>query len=221
MESPQINRNDSEEGRSASTSSSSQLFIPENLDLPDDTFRMSLDYISIGENVTIGDRDSSVDTNNLIIDTATPCNTPLDLDDSLTPSKEKSPPILDTPKREEAKTLNTHNLLKLSLTKNFDDGFVKPSPMAEVMSPAKMLQFEVDIANSATPTMKRAVIDFNFFNDNNFEEYFKDVPKAKLEDNEKDAKDATAFREIPVIVKTDTVRHEIGYGKYCFFFNYF
>ncbi|CAH2098894.1 unnamed protein product [Euphydryas editha] len=214
MESPQINRNDSEEvTRSASTSSSNQLFITENLDLPDDTFRMSLDYISvIGENVTIGDRDVSIDNSNIIIDTQTQCNTPVDVDSSHTPTKEKSPPILDTPKRHEdvKVALTKPNLLKLSLTKNIDDGFVKPSPVADVMSPAKMLQFEVDIANSATPTMKRAAIDFNFFNENNFEEYFEDVPKAEVNNEEKKEK---AYKEIPVIVKADTVRHEIGYDR--------
>ena len=210
MESPQLKMNDSEEGRSASTSSCNQLFIPENLDLPDDTFRMSLDYISIAENVTIGDRSVSVDTNNLVIDTSTPCNTPIEIVPD-TPPREKSPPILDTPKREDAKNCNTQNLLKLSLTKNIDDGFVKPSSAADIMSPAKMLQFEIDIANSATPTMKRAVIDFNFFNENNFEEYFEDVPKAKEEEDKNNEK---GFKEIPVIVKADTVRHEIGYGKY-------
>lgn len=210
MESPQMNKNDSEDGRSASSSSCNQLFISENLDLPDDTFRMSLDYISIGENVTIGDRSVSVDTNNLIIDTSTPCNTPIEIA-PVTPPKEKSPPILDTPKREDVKNINTHNLLKLSLTKNIDDGFVKPSSAAEIMSPAKMLQFEVDIANSATPTMKRAVIDFNFFNENNFEEYFDDVPKTN--EDVKEVDEMKTFKETPVIVKADTVRHEIGYGK--------
>ncbi|XP_050357899.1 ribosomal protein S6 kinase alpha-5-like isoform X1 [Nymphalis io] len=211
MESPQTNRNESEEAmRSASTSSSNQLFITESLDLPDDTFRMSLDYMSvIGENVTIGDRDASIDnvTNNLV--TQTPCNTPVEIDNCSTPTEEHSPPILDTPKRtEDLKGSATKpNLLKLSLTKNIDDGFVKPSSAAEIMSPARMLQFEVDIANSATPTMKRAVIDFNFFNENSFEEYFEDVPKAAT-DNEENNK---AFKEIPVIVKADTIRHEIGY----------
>lgn len=213
MESPQINRNDSEEvARSASTSSSNQLFITENLDLPDDTFRMSLDYISvIGENVTIGDRDVSVDNSNLVIDTQTPCITPLDVK-TRTPTKEKSPPILDTPKRQEDSKVAMN---KPNLTKNTEHGFVKPSPFADVISPAKMLQFEVDIANSATPTMKRAAIDFNFFNENNFEEYFDDVPKAKVDNEEKKEK---AFEEIPVIVKADTVRHEIGYGAYVFYF---
>lgn len=218
MESPQINLKDNEEAlRSASTSSSNQLFISESIELPDDTFRMSLDCISvIGENVTIGERDASIDnvTNNT--EPKTPCNTPLDPE---TQTKLMSPPLTcETPKRaDDAKAGNStkpHNLLKLSLTKNFDDGFVKPSPVAEVMSPAKMLQFEVDTASSATPTMKRAAIDFNFFNENNFEEYFADVPQveeANLEPKDEDG--AKVYKETPVIVKASTVRHEIGYGK--------
>lgn len=218
MESPQINLKDNEEALRSASTSSNQLFISESIELPDDTFRMSLDCISvIGENITIGERDASINnvTNNT--EPKTPCNTPLDPE--TTPTKLTSPPITcETPKRaDDAKAGNTtkpHNLLKLSLTKNIDDGFVKPSPVAEVMSPAKMLQFEIDIASSATPTMKRAAIDFNFFNENNFEEYFADVPQVEEANREpKDEDGAKVYKETPVIVKASTVRHEIGYGK--------
>lgn len=123
----------------------------------------------------------------------------------------KSPPISDTPKvTEDQEKSKRHQLLKLTLTKNKDDVFVRPSPIAEVMSPARMLQFEMDVTTSSTPTMKRAAIDFNFFNQNNFEEYFTDVPTA----NETAKTEEESFIETPVIVKTDTIRHEIGYGKF-------
>ncbi|XP_052742668.1 ribosomal protein S6 kinase alpha-5 isoform X1 [Bicyclus anynana] len=214
MESAQMNIKDNADATSSASSSSNQLYMSESLDLPDDTFRMSLDYISVvGENVTIGDRDPSIDniTHNMVTEPQTPCNTPLEVDKTLTPTNPTSPIIFDTPKRSEdskGSATKTPNLLKLSLTKNIDDVFVKPSPVAEVMSPAKMLQFEVDVASSATPTMKRAAIDFNFFNENNFEEYFVDVPTQATEAKEEDVK---VFKETPVIVNADTVRHEIGY----------
>ncbi|CAF4945296.1 unnamed protein product [Pieris macdunnoughi] len=58
--------------------------------------------------------------------------------------------------------------------------------------------------------MKRAAIDFNFFNDHKFEEYFKD-------DNNSDEKETgVAYKETPVIVKASTIRHEIGYGLFEF-----
>ncbi|KPJ17551.1 hypothetical protein RR48_03512 [Papilio machaon] len=122
---------------------------------------------------------------------------------------QKSPQISDTPKpSENLEKSKRHKFLKLTLTKNKDDVFVRPSPIAEVMSPARMLQFEIDVTTSSTPTMKRAAIDFNFFNENNFEEYFTDVPK----NTDGEAKTVEeAYIETPVIVKTDTVRHEIGY----------
>ncbi|XP_045540679.1 ribosomal protein S6 kinase alpha-4 [Papilio machaon] len=122
---------------------------------------------------------------------------------------QKSPQISDTPKlSEDLEKSKRHKFLKLTLTKNKDDVFVRPSPIAEVMSPARMLQFEIDVTTSSTPTMKRAAIDFNFFNENNFEEYFTDVPK----NTDGEAKTVEeAYIETPVIVKTDTVRHEIGY----------
>ncbi|XP_061381176.1 ribosomal protein S6 kinase alpha-4-like isoform X1 [Danaus plexippus] len=204
MESSQILKETGDTTRSASTSSSNQLFMSESLDLPDDTFRMSLDYISvIGENVTICDRKTSVDSdaNNLVIDTLTPCNTPIETNKDLTQSE---PPLQETPKRAEDVKTNK-SLLKLSLTKNIDDGFLKPSSVADIMSPAKMLQFEVDFAKSSTPTMKRAAIDFNFFGENNFEDS-DDETNAGFEE-----KDPKMYKETPVIVKANTVRHQIEY----------
>ncbi|OWR42786.1 hypothetical protein KGM_205509 [Danaus plexippus plexippus] len=204
MESSQILKETGDTTRSASTSSSNQLFMSESLDLPDDTFRMSLDYISvIGENVTICDRKTSVDSdaNNLVIDTLTPCNTPIETNKDLTQSE---PPLQETPKRNDDVKTNK-SLLKLSLTKNIDDGFLKPSSVADIMSPAKMLQFEVDFAKSSTPTMKRAAIDFNFFGENNFEDS-DDETNAGFEE-----KDPKMYKETPVIVKANTVRHQIEY----------
>ncbi|CAH4037410.1 unnamed protein product [Pieris brassicae] len=201
--------------RSDSTSSN-QLFIAENLDLPDDTFRMSLDYLSeIGENVTIGGRNTSIDVS--VKHDSNTAKTP-SMPITPTSSTHKSPvlqcPLLphekqlcETPKLlDEPKDCKQINLLKQSLTKKENDGFVRPSPVAEVMSPAKMLQFEIDVRSSATPTMKRAAIDFNFFNDNKFEEYFKD------ENNSNEKETGVAYKETTVIVKASTVRHEIGYG---------
>ena len=313
-----------------STSSSSNQFIPDNLELPDDTFRMSLDNFSmVGENVTIG-RGMSVDSNvggnayTPTIELRSPLPTPdlqtpdieipevqtadlntpdiqtpdietrdietIDIDtpdlqtpdlntpdvlvltpyedtpdletpdlqidteacneqtpdiqspdietpeiqsseiesaDAETPGIESpdvqtpplenksSPPIIETPKPFEAKTevRRPQTLLKLSLSKKSDnDLFVKPSPVAELMSPARMLQFEVE-ATSATPTMKRAAIDFDFFSKHNFEEYFAEM-KPKNEDKALEGpEDGSTYKETPVIVKADTVRHEIGYGK--------
>ncbi|CAK1549341.1 unnamed protein product [Leptosia nina] len=196
-------RENSELPRSDSTTSN-QLFVADNLDLPDDTFRMNLDCLNdIGENVTIGDRDSSIET------PATPISLPQNKSSITEPSISNESPIVDTPKcLEEVNRCKQINLFKQSLAGRENDGFVKPSPIAEVMSPAKMLQFEIDIRSSATPTMKRAAIDFNFFNENTFEEYFKD-------DNESNVKETgVVYKETPVIVKANTVRHEIGYGKF-------
>lgn len=211
--------------KDASTSNTNQTFIPENLDLqlPDDTFRMSLDNFSIiGENVTLGGRDTSVD------DTPTSIGTPVltlptpNIDSPETPLTPPIEKFTRTPEYSEqfadnaSKTHKPRNL-QLSLVKKDDtEIFVKPSPVSELMSPARMLQFEVDIATSATPTMKRAAIDFDFFNKNNFDEYFDDLPpKAKDEANvNKLNQDTKPFEETPVIVKANTVRHEIGYGKY-------
>lgn len=288
------------------TSTSSNQFMPDNLELPDDTFRMSLDNFSmIGENVTIG-REVSVDssvagnaytptielssplptplqtpdlktadihTSNIALDTETrgvetadiltpdtemrdtqtpnietpdgqtpDIETPearacvLEIPDAKTtdsesadcqfpdiatpefqtppPENNTSPPIVETPKLIETKTeiRRPQTLLKLSLTKKSDnDLFVKPSPVLELMSPARMLQFEVE-ASSSTPTMKRAAVDFDFFSKNNFEKYFvESEPKADSE--LEDPGDGSTYKETPVIVKADTVRHEIGYGK--------
>lgn len=208
--------------RSDSTSSN-QLFIAENLDLPDDTFRMSLDYLTeIGENVTIASRDTSIDSVsvkrdlNTLKTPSTPI-TPTSLINK-SPVLESSLPtdktICETPKLlDELKDCRQIKLLKQSLTKKENDGFVRPSPIAEVMSPAKMLQFEIDVRNSATPTMKRAAIDFNFFSDKNFEEYFRD------ENNSNEKETGVAYKKTPVIVKANTVRHEIGYGEYLHLFS--
>lgn len=251
--------------RISSSTSSNQLFIADTFDLPDDTFRMSLDnYSVIGENVTIGERGSSMDIGPICMAAETPASTPVvETPKSLiietpespvktpetpivdtpetpivrpfTPPGDASPPILDTPKIKEElllrdKAKRPQNLLKLSFIKNNDDVFVRPSPV-DIMSPARMLQFEVDAC--ATPTMKRAVIDFDFFKQNNYEEYFKDDPKDEDPEEEKTSQDndeqekedrkeektsddrtGKPFEETPVIVKADTVRLEIGYGKY-------
>lgn len=187
----------------------------DNIDLPDDTFRMSLDFSVIGENVTIADRVISVDSSATssggtpVLQIVTPFPTP----DVQTPPVETSPPIIETPKLTDDVVIKPQSLLKLSFTKkNENDIFVKPSPVMEIMSPAKMLQFEVDVGTSATPTMKRAAIDFDFFSKNNFEKYFDDVPK-NASDTKKESE--KAYEETPVIVKASTVRHEIAYGKYC------
>lgn len=281
MESPLLDSKNVEVTMNRSVSSSSNQLIPDNLELPDDTFRMSLDNFSmIGENVTIGREmsvDGSVGTNaeTPTMELPTPLQTP---DDAQTPdiaspdivqnpkspdveqtpdiessditqtpkiespdvvqtpdiatpdivdtpgiespgiespAPEESPPIIETPKISDAKAdpRRPQTLLQLSLTKKSDNEiFVKPSPVIDLMSPAKMLQFEVE-ASSATPTMKRAAVDFDFFSKNNFEEYFAEV-EAKYDNEVEDPGDgSTTFKETPVIVKTDTVRHEIGYGK--------
>ncbi|XP_026324640.1 uncharacterized protein LOC113233681 [Hyposmocoma kahamanoa] len=225
METSLIQNKDTENipQKDASTSNTNQTFIPENLDLqlPDDTFRMSLDNFSIiGENITLGGRDTSVD------DTPTSIGTPVltlptpNIDSPETPLTPPIEKFTRTPEYSEqfadnaSKTHKPRNL-QLSLVKKDDtEIFVKPSPVSELMSPARMLQFEVDIATSATPTMKRAAIDFDFFNKNNFDEYFDDLPpKAKDEANvNKLNQDTKPFEETPVIVKANTVRHEIGYG---------
>lgn len=227
MESSLIQSKDTEAipQKDATILNTNQTFIPENLDLqlPDDTFRMSLDNFSIiGENITLGGRDNSID------DTPTSIGTPvltlptpnIDTPDTpLTPQIEKFPrnPEYSKQYEDNASKIRKPQSLQLALVKKTDtDIFVKPSPVAELMSPAKMLQFEVDTATSATPTMKRAAIDFDFFNKNNFDEYFDDLPKAKDEtDVDKSNQDTKTFEETPVIVKANTVRHEIGFGKYC------
>ncbi|CAH2061991.1 unnamed protein product, partial [Iphiclides podalirius] len=177
-----------------------------------DAFRSSLDHSSIiGENVVIEEKDGTVDNPNTDPIASQP-NNPVNTPETPESPRLKSPPILETPKQIDEVIVKhkPQTLFKLSLTKNKDDVFVKPSPVAELMSPAKMLQFEIDLTNSSTPTMKRAAIDFNFFNKNNFEEYFTDVPKVL---NNPDAEtEGGAFIETPVIVKADTIRHEIGYG---------
>lgn len=223
MESPQ-QENKSPNGSRVSTSSSTQMFIPDSFELPDDTFRMSLDDFSvIGENVTIGERILSVNSTGVPVEIPVVCLPTPNLEipqTPLTPPIEKSPPIVETPIISERPTdpRRPQNLLKLSLKKNEADVFVKPSPVMDVMSPAKMLQFEVE-ATTATPTMKRAVIDFDFFTKNNFEEFFTDVPSpvknvTKEKVIEEPSQDSKAFEETTVIVKTDTVRHDIGYSKY-------
>ncbi|XP_063390336.1 ribosomal protein S6 kinase alpha-5-like [Cydia fagiglandana] len=237
METTRPDSQKTEEPASArvSSSSSNQLFIADTLDLPDDTFRMSLDsYSVIGENVTIGDRNSSIDIEpaGLVKTASTPAvETPeTPIVEPFTPPPETpiadpcTPPpeplaIVETPKiNEQDKIQRTQNLLKLSLIKNTDNVFVKPSPVMEVMSPARMLQFEVDAC--ATPTMKRAAINFDFFKQNKFDEYFDDDddPKQEMEEKEKvevskDPKpNEKPFEEAAVIVKAkDTIRHEIGY----------
>lgn len=237
MESPLIEKKNAEVAINRSTSSSSNQLVPDNLELPDDTFRMSLDNFSvIGENVTIG-RGISVDSSSVAGNSETPTvelPTPLQTPEVSTPEVQapdvntpppdtptpdtpgdlNSPPILDTPKSAESKTEGRRppTLLQLSLSKKNDsDVFVKPSPVAELMSPARMLQFDVE-ASSATPTMKRAAIDFDFFCKNKFEHYFVDS-ELKIENQPDDAVDGSTFKETPVIVKADTVRHEIGFGK--------
>lgn len=213
---------------SASTAStgSNQLYIAENmeLDLPEDTFRMNLDNFSdVGENVTISERDSSVDT--VLVGTPMPeIPTSLQTPDIQTPL-EKAPPIIDTPVSKEnmiyENIQKTRTLLKLSLKKNHDnDMFVKPSPVAEIMSPARMLQYQLGSATPYTPTMKRAAIDFDFFSKNKFEKYFKDDPEeqktVEVEDRMMEiVEDNSSYKEnLTVIIDPNTVRHEIGDGKY-------
>lgn len=188
----------------SSTTNSNKSFSAENLALPDDTFRMSLDDLSlIGENVTVGDRNVSTDTvrpndGSITTPTLETPETPMIVMDT------NSPKILDTPTRHDAITLEKKQRppISLKLTKiNEQDIFVKPSPVSEVMSPAKMLQFEVDFATSATPTMKRAAIDFDFFSKSNL------ITEVEKDNNDKD------YEETPVIVKANTVRHDIEYGK--------
>ncbi|XP_063898512.1 ribosomal protein S6 kinase alpha-5 isoform X1 [Helicoverpa armigera] len=227
MESPMLDSKNAEVTINTCTSSSSNQFIPDNLELPDDTFRMGLDNFSmIGENVTIG-REMSVDSS-VASNAETPTvelPTPMQTPDTQTPDIESpkvqtpplesySPPIIETPKlieaKAEAEIRRPQTLLQLSLSKkNDNDVFVKPSPVAELMSPARMLQFEVE-ASSATPTMKRAAVDFDFFSKNNFEEYFVES-EPKDDRKEEDPGDGSTYKETPVIVKADTVRHEIGY----------
>lgn len=216
--------------KDASTSNTNQTFIPENLDLqlPDDTFRMSLDNFSIiGENVTLEGRDTSIDntptsigTPVLILPTPntdspeTPLTPPIE---KYTRTSEYSKPFEDNG----SKTHKPRSLQLFLVRKDDTEIFVKPSPVAELMSPARMLQFEVDTTTSATPTMKRAAIDFDFFNKNNFDEYFDDSPKVKDEaDVNNSNQDTKPFEETPVIVKASTVRHEIGYGKYFFYYQF-
>lgn len=86
-----------------------------------------------------------------------------------------------------------HNLLKLTLSKCEDDMFVKPSPVSEAMSPARLLQYELQ-PSSATPTMKRAAIDFDLFDKNCFDEYFEEQERGAPPEEHQ------------------TVRHEISYG---------
>lgn len=164
-----------------------------------DDNRMSIDNISlIGENVTIDDKSNSADIS-LGISLETPTR---NVDASDCDLFMNSPNIIETPVKK------SHNLLKLSLSKTLDeDIFVKPSPIAEVMSPARMLQYELPTASTATPTMKRASIDFDFFNKNS--NLFKDASKGnEVGGGEK------KYEEFPVIVKASTVRHEIEYGKF-------
>ncbi|XP_028171990.1 ribosomal protein S6 kinase beta-like isoform X1 [Ostrinia furnacalis] len=221
MDSPFLDSKNSDLMSVRTSTSSNQLFIAESSDLPDDAFRTSVDNISvIGENVTVGDRNLSIDSSLLspnvgtpVIDITTPLQTPV----PETPPLDNSLPITETPKVDEinkSETRRPENLLILSLTKkNENDIFVKPSPVAEVMSPARMLQFEVDLANSATPTMKRAAIDFDFFSKNKFEEYFDEdeKPTVVVEREPEQSTEDKVFEETPVIVKPDTVRHEIGF----------
>lgn len=199
---------------STTSSSSNQLYIAESLDLvlPEDTFRMNLDNFSdIGENVTIGERGSSIDTINLgtpMVEKPAP--------GFITPVRE--PSQIDTPKISEDKSLDVKkSLLKLSLAKN-DDIFVKPSPVPDILSPARMLQYELGSKTPHTPTMKRAAIDFDFFNKNKFEKFFEDSVENNpdveaTEISGTNDNGDSCHQETPIIVNRETVRHEIGYGK--------
>lgn len=207
---------------STASTGSNQLYIAENLelDLPEDTFRMNLNNFSvIGENVTIGERGSSIDTITLgtpVLETQTSLQTP----DIQTPIEER-PHVLDTPTQGETKrndNIITPKLLKLSQTENHDhDMFIKPSPVAEVMSPARMLQYEIASATPYTPTMIRAAIDFDFFNKNQLDEYFDNLPKEKkteLKAEKIEMIEDNSSYETTVIVNPNTVRHEINDGKF-------
>ncbi|KAI5633436.1 hypothetical protein NE865_13844 [Phthorimaea operculella] len=265
MESPIIesksSSNEPESQRSASTSSSNQLFIP-NTELPDDTFRMSLDnYSFVGENVTVGERTPSVCINSnastppvkslptpntmipdnssvagdyiavcardqsrsvdsnastLVLSLPTPNTMPPDTPSSFEPfSPISAAPTLENPSTSDSESRKSPESLQPSCIKNNENGdmFVRPSPMADaIMSPAKMLQFEVTSLTCSTPTMKRAAVDFDFFTKNNFEEYFKDIPTIPEEDEAPAGKEDKKPEETSVIVKPDTVRHEIGFA---------
>ncbi|XP_048488117.1 ribosomal protein S6 kinase alpha-5 [Plutella xylostella] len=179
---------------------SSTTTMSDSLASPDttDTFRMSLDNFSlIGENVTIGERNLSFDTA-ACFNVATPC--------SSTPTVDKVDPFIQgtsTPLQNSATQINRPKNLKLDIRNEF----LKPSPVA-IMSPARMLQFEMDKTSSATPTMKRTPIDFDFFTKANYEKFMFEELKDEEQANEED-KTEKEFEETPVIVKA--VRHEIGY----------
>ncbi|KAJ2943176.1 hypothetical protein O0L34_g18888 [Tuta absoluta] len=267
MESPIIESKSSssepEPRRSASTSSSNQLFIPDT-ELPDDTFRLSLDnYSFVGENVTVGERtpsvciDSNVSTTDtslptpdtmipqdndsgagenlavcarypsmsvdsnastLVLSLPTPNTMPPNTPSSLEPfSPISAAPTPENPSTSDSENHKSPESFKPAFIKNNENCnmFVRPSPMADtIMSPAKMLQFEVTPLTCSTPTMKRAAVDFDFFNKNNFEEYFKDMPTIPEEDVVTAGEEDKKFGETPVIFKANTVRHEIGFGKY-------
>lgn len=188
-----------------------------NLDTPT---KQILTPVDIAENVTVGERNTSVDIVSCSnLDTTTEQTlTPVQTPTIVIAATEKSPPILETPKlavfKPNENITKLKNLLKLSLTKkNEEDIFVRPSPVTEVMSPARMLQFEMGSARTATPTMKRTIIDFDFFDKNRFEEYFDDLPKSGDEEDTSEHKGAHECKEAAVIMKGNTVRHEIGYGK--------
>lgn len=218
---------------STASTGSNQLYIAENLELelPDDTFRMTLDnFEAIGENVTIGERDSSVDTvtsGTTVLEVSTSLQTPeiktlLQTPDLKTPLEE-TPPVVNAPipeKKSNDIILKKPTLLKLSLAKNHDsDMFVMPSPVVELMSPARMLQYEIGSATPYTPTMKRAAIDFDFFVKNKVDESFENESKgtemAEVNDEKTEAaEDDSSHKETTVIVNTNTIRHEIGEGKY-------
>lgn len=220
---------------STASTGSNQLYIAESLELPEDTFRMSLDNFSvIGENVTIGDRDTSVDTL-----TSSNVGTPITVIPTPTPTPEtpmppkKHPPTIDTPKdpvvekTAESVRKAPPAFLQLSLPKNNDyDNFIKPSPVMDLMSPAKMLQFEVNYPASLTPTVKRAAIDFDYFKKNKHE-FLEDESEEKEKDASKPDTDECKDDNVPlesteklvpeesqVVTKPNTVRHEVGYGKY-------
>ncbi|GBP29177.1 hypothetical protein EVAR_17715_1 [Eumeta japonica] len=196
---------------SVSTTSSNQP-LSGNLNLPEDTFRMSLDNFSlIGENVTVSDRNFSLDSAGSKIDSGIQITPDVEHSETSPNLDVDRLPIIDTPTQIMPKSSHETNrptdLLKLSLCKkNEKDVFVKPSPIVEVMSPAKMLQFEIE-AKSATPTMKRAAVDFEFYNKKNCDE------NAEENSNQNEGLNGQSYKETPVIVKPNTVRHEIGYGK--------
>lgn len=167
----------------------------------EDDFRMSLDSFSVAENVTVDVGDMSNDSKILttpVVDLETPTtSTCVDF---------------ETPKK--ALYMKTNPFKKQS-SKCDEEIFVKPSPVVtELMSPARMLQYEVDLSKTATPTMKRAPIDFDFFAKENLKKCFADLSEEdpKCED-EATTSEINEYKETSVIVKTDTVRHEIGHGK--------